>query len=210
MTVFVSTRVGWRNDPGRNTISMLGRRKQQTVWNESYSVRAWIYSVSVQHAYCSASLQYLLARDADAPLFECYGVTVAIRRFGLDMTGSDCDRCVGKYVSVNPHQEIQLAYAGNVAKKDSFCPALTKPAVSQFSFLHTICNSKFAYPIEKLILIMFYSCQLCTWALCFLVMGGPLNFGNLSYTAAFLCGVYCIPYIAHGVPKIRYLWVSPF
>ena len=64
-------------------------------------------------------------------------------------------------------------YTVDAAKKDPFCTCLTEPAISQWSFLHEISNSKYVYSKENWTLSMFYSCQFCTWALCFWVKGLP-------------------------------------
>ena len=57
------------------------------------------------------------------------------------------------------------------AKNDPFCPVLTLTGGVTVVVLRAISIRKYIYPIEKLILSMFYLCQFCTSALCFRAIG---------------------------------------
>ena len=48
------------------------------------------------------------------------------------------------------------------AKKDLFRPVLTLAGGVTLVFPHEVSNRKFVYPVKKLLLSMFYSCQFCT------------------------------------------------
>ena len=63
-----------------------------------------------------------------------------------------------------------ILYTVDAAKKDPFCPVLTWTGGVTMVFLHVISKRNYVYPIENWNSIMFYSCQFCTWALCFRVI----------------------------------------
>ena len=92
--------------------------------------------------------------------------------------------------------QLQYSYKSSTidaAMRDTFCPVITfSGGVTKF-VLHAIFYKKYISPKKmNSVQVLFMS---ALYVSTLFLSHKPLTFGILSYTTAFLCGVYCIIFL---------------